>query len=114
MNHVRPRIITMDEVTMDMRKGAGKTKQTNKKARILHAVTEADIVSTTRHGDISLCHASYVAAPPSMLCKPHSVNIKVQWTAHDIDKEDDDSRNINRKCLFRKRRLCAWHHCTML
>lgn len=62
--------MTMDEVRMDMRKGAGKEikERNGDKAGILHAVTEADIVSASRHGDtISPSrHASNAAALPSM------------------------------------------------
>lgn len=57
----------MEEVTMVMEK-----VQETKKIKILHAVTEADTVSTTLSLWRLSSHASCVATPPSMLCKPHS------------------------------------------
>lgn len=79
INQKWPLIMIMEEVMMVMEKGAGKTKQ-NK--IILHAASAT--VSQRRLAG----HACCVATPPSMLCKPHSFKIKVQWTAHNINNEN--------------------------
>lgn len=54
-----------------------------------------------------------VATPPSMLCKPQSFPIKVQWTACSINNGNKHKQRHWQEVLP-KRCLCALHHRTML
>lgn len=74
----------MEEVMILMKKV--QEKQNEKKTSYM--LWQKQISSATASKWYLAGHACFVATPPSMLCKPHSFKIKVQWTAHNINNKN--------------------------